>query len=79
LKQKCRKGARGLFVLQNSYYKEIDIPTSEIICEMANNIGFSGVVIRNEAVKTHLGTLNPSQKKNVPNKKLTEKVILFEF
>lgn len=79
LKRKCRKGALGLFVLQNSYYKEIDIPTSEIICEMASNIGFSGEVIRCENVRSHLGTLNPSQRKNVPNKQLTEKVIQFNF
>jgi hypothetical protein len=79
LKKKCKKGASGLFVLQNSYYKEIMIPTSDIISEMAAILGFKGEVIRNELVKTHLGTLNPSQKKNVPNKQLMEDVILFSF
>ncbi len=79
LKRKCRNGALGLFVLQNSYYKEIDISTSKIICEMASNIGFKGEVIRDEDVRAHLGTLNPSLRKNAPNKQLTEKVIRFLF
>jgi len=79
LERKCKKGALGLFVLQNSYYKEIDIPTSKIICEMARNIGFKSKVIRCEDVRTHLGTLNPNLKKNAPNKQLTEKVIRFAF
>ncbi|ELK4977820.1 hypothetical protein Q6785_003826, partial [Escherichia coli] len=34
-------GCSGYFVIQNSYYKEIEIPLYDIYCEMALSIGFS--------------------------------------
>ncbi len=79
LTRKCKKGAVGLFVLQNSYYKELNIPTAEILCEMADNLNVSGKIIRNENVNNYMGTLSPSQRKNAPQKKLNEKVIKLTF
>jgi len=78
LKKICKIGARGLVVVQNSYYKSVAIPVAEILMEMSGKIGISMKVVKREAVRTHLGTISPRQMNYVPKKVLEESVILLE-
>jgi DNA modification methylase len=78
LRRVCKKGARGLIVIQNSYYKDLVIPVPEIIIEMGRSVGLSVRVVRREAARTHLGTINPHQMGHAPKKILQESVLLLE-
>jgi hypothetical protein len=65
----------GMIVLQDSYYKEIKIPLSEIAIEMAQSKGFNVEVMASETHSRHMGRINPHQSAYVPEKSLTEFVL----
>ncbi|EOH3166419.1 DNA methyltransferase [Serratia marcescens] len=71
---KCNSSA--YLVLQNSYYKEIEIPLYDIYCEMACNIGYtSSEVVKEEKLRTSLGQINPKSSFYLKDKIYYEKII----
>ncbi|EKN3950953.1 hypothetical protein DVQ18_09600 [Yersinia enterocolitica] len=71
-----KKGSSAYLALQNSYYKEIEIPLYDIYCEMALNIGYSAVdIIHEEKVRVSLGQINPKSSVYVKDKIYYEKII----
>ena len=79
LKRVARPNARGVLVIQNSHYKDISIPVSNIFVEMGQNIGFEIRKIKQHSVKTHMGLLSPQQRQYSPNKTLEEAILLLQF
>ncbi|CAG9427345.1 hypothetical protein NVI2019_PEGOAJLN_02742 [Providencia alcalifaciens] len=69
-------GKSAYLVIQNSYYKEIEIPLYSIYCEMAKGIGFSKQeIVYEENVKVILGQINSRSSIYIKDKKYFEKVI----
>jgi DNA modification methylase len=63
-------------VVRSSYFKDLEIPLASIVKEMAVKVGFNNVsYVREDAVNSHLGRMDPDQRKWVPNKSLVENVI----
>ncbi len=79
LREVCKKNARGLLVVQDSYYKDIRIPLIEIMREMGKETGINISEIRTEHIRGHMGTISPAQKTYVPTKILKEHVLLLDF
>ena len=75
----ARSNARGLFVVQDSYYKDIKLPIEGIVFEMADSLGIRCSTLRSDHTSAHLGALSPSQRGYVPRKILTEYVIRMDF
>nr|WP_249799114.1 MULTISPECIES: DNA methyltransferase [unclassified Bradyrhizobium] len=73
-----RKGAHGVIVLQDSFYKDIPIPTATICAEMLNHLKCSAEVVRSTSVHTHMGRLSPTQTTYAPNKQLSESIVYFK-
>jgi len=69
--------AEGIVVLQDSFYKDIKIPTPQICAEMLNNAGFESSIVRTTSVKAHMGRLSPAQTLYAPEKILGESVVYF--
>ena len=66
------------WVVQNSFYKEIEIDFNKIISEMLEEIGYSShEVVHYNHTTNFIGKTNPNQRKWKPDKKLTEYVIKF--
>jgi len=66
-------------VVQTSYFKDIEIPISQIFSEMAQNLGFnSAFIARRENVRIHMGLLDPEQRKYAPGKTLHEDVLVLK-
>lgn len=71
-----KKGSSAYLVLQNSYYKEIEIPLYDIYCEMAMNIGFSATAtVHKEKVRMTLGQINPKSSIYLKDKIYYENII----
>jgi hypothetical protein len=79
LRALVRPGGIGAVVIQNSFYKEIEVPTPGILVQMARAAGIHAEVARTEIVRSHLGTMSPRQTKYVPNKVLQECVLKLLF
>lgn len=72
-----KPNARGALVVQDSYYKEIQVAAPEILIEMAQTSGLATHVVRKQAIRGHMGKMSPTQRHHSPQKVLTEKVIFF--
>ncbi|ELY2495310.1 DNA methyltransferase [Cronobacter sakazakii] len=71
-----KAGCSGYFVIQNSYYKEIEIPLYDIYCEMALSIGFvEAKCVREDQVKAIFGQINTKSKNYISDKFYFEKII----
>ncbi|WP_166733784.1 DNA methyltransferase [Serratia fonticola] len=71
-----KDGMPAYLVLQNSYYKEIELPLYDIYCEMALNIGYSSSeVVKEEKVRISLGQINPKSSVYLKDKVYYEKII----
>ena len=69
-------GKSAYLVIQNSYYKEVEIPLYYIYCDMAKNIGFSQAeIVREDKVRATLGQINPKSMKYIKDKIYFEKII----
>ena len=53
-----RLGAKGLIVVQSSYFKDIEIPLGDIYVEMAINKGLNAEIAYREEVKGHMAHVN---------------------
>ena len=78
-KRLARPGAKGILVVQNSHYKDIAIPISNIFIEMGYNIGIEMKEIQYQSVRTHMGLLSPWQRHYSPSKTLKEVTLLMNF
>jgi DNA modification methylase len=74
-KRVLKKNGKAYWVVQTSYYKEIEINLPEIIIEMGSALSMKGEIVREKEVKNHLGNLHPDQRRRVPNKVLRESVV----
>jgi DNA modification methylase len=74
-KKIMKEGAKGLLVIQDSYYKDIRIPIAEIIDEMGSVLGFKVDVVRTDKRHNHIGSMDPKQRAYVKSKELHEKTL----
>ena len=58
IKRVLKPGGKGLIVVQNSYFKDLEIPLAKIYCEFAVRKGFAAEIVRTERVKNHLARVN---------------------
>ncbi|QUJ68260.1 hypothetical protein KDD30_03730 [Photobacterium sp. GJ3] len=73
------KKSSAYLVIQNSYYKEIDIPLPDIYKEMALNIGFRLVeTVRSDVIKTNMVHINSKSRQYCSNKIYHEDIIRLE-
>ena len=79
MKRLASHRAVGALVIQNSFYKEVPIPTARIVVEMASKLRVGARVVRSEMVRSHLGSLSPRQTRYVGRKTLEEYVVALEF
>jgi len=79
IKRLARPNARGILVVQNSHYKEIQIPVAKIFEEMSRGIGIEISEVKNISVKSHMGLLCPKQRAYTSNKTLNEAVLHLQF
>jgi hypothetical protein len=77
LKKMLRKDAQGVIVIQDSFYKDVNIPTAKIASEMLQSIAWRSDLVRTTHVKTHMGRMSPTQAAYAPDKVLGESVIHF--
>ena len=78
-KKYLRVGGKGIVVLQDSFYKELHIPLSDIAVEMLNSIGFDAEVIVKDEVKINMKQLNPAHQQIKLDSKTFENVIYFKL
>nr|WP_276555632.1 DNA methyltransferase [Bradyrhizobium elkanii] len=72
-----RKNAHGIIVLQDSFYKDLPIPTATICAEMLEQLSCDAEVVRSTSVQTHMGRLSPTQVTYAPKKTLNESLVYF--
>jgi hypothetical protein len=70
-----RVGAQGVVVIQNSFYKDLNIPTPDIVSEMLQSLASRSQIVKTEYVKAHMGRMSPKQATYAPQKTLAESVI----
>lgn len=73
----CRTGARGLLVVQNSYFKEVECDLGKIYVEMAESLGFGARVLRRERVRVALANVNKRSQEHSASKQYYEDVVHF--
>jgi hypothetical protein len=72
-----RDGGLLLMVVQDAYYKDLHIPTSELLAEMAESIGFGRSGHREWRVRNYLSQLSPHSRRSVRDRELCESVLAF--
>lgn len=71
------RNGKGLIVLQDSFYKDLHIPLSEIAVEILHSIGLKSYIVQKQQVNTNMKYLNPAHQKKGIEKKSSEDVIYF--
>jgi DNA modification methylase len=79
MRRVAKPEARGVLVIQNSYYKDLSIPVSRIFIEMGESLDIQMTEIKAQSVKVHMGLLSPRQRYYSPGKTLQEVVLLMRF
>ena len=69
---------RGVIVLQDSFYKDILVPTPSICAEMMRSKSCSAEIVKTVSVRIHMGRMSPKQNAYAPQKTLAESLIYFE-
>ena len=77
LRALMRRSCKGLIVLQDSYYKDLKIPTPQICIEMMRSLSFKAAIVRTAAVRAHMGRMSPVQTAYAPQKTLHECLVYF--
>ena len=72
-----RRRAQGLMVMQNSYYKNVNIPTPHVAAEMLAKLHWKTTIVRTQTVKAHMGRLSPKQSEYAPMKTLGKSLVHF--
>lgn len=78
-KKLLNKNGEGVIVLQDSFYKDIHIPLSDIAVEMLIKLGFEARVIQKDLVKTNMKQLNPAHQSKKISQKASEDVIYLKL
>ncbi len=73
-----RPGGKAILVLQNSYYKEIEIELSRNYCELGEAVGLKSTVLVRNPVRRTMTTINSRSRKYREKRNYTEDVILLE-
>jgi hypothetical protein len=71
-KRVLRNGGTGLFVVQSSYFKEIELPLGRMYVEMAQELGFESEIVFSEVVKNHMAHVNTRSNKYKSSKVYSE-------
>lgn len=71
--------SRGLLmmVVQDTYYKDVYVPTASLLVELATHIGFQFEGRRDWPVRQHLSRLSPHSRRVIRNRALNESVVVF--
>src|SRR5437773_1677109 len=70
-------GGVCFMVVRSSYFKNLEIRLAAIVKEMATEVGFGEIsFVRQDSITSHLGRMDPDQRKWVLDKSLMENVIL---
>jgi hypothetical protein len=72
------RNGRGVIVLQDSFYKDVLIPTPLVCAEMLRSQSCSAEVVKTASVRIHMGRMSPKQNAYAPQKTLGESLIYFE-
>lgn len=70
-----REGGLVLMVVQDTYYKDLPIPTSDLLIDIARGVGFGSAGRRDWRVHHYLSQLSPHSRRSMPNRMLNESVI----
>jgi hypothetical protein len=77
LRSMMRPSSKGIIVLQDSYYKDVQVPTAQICVEMMQSLSFTAAIVRTTSVRTNMGRISPTQTAYAPNKTLQECLVYF--
>lgn len=72
---KLKANGRGIIVVQNSYYKDLEILLSKIFIEMIESFSMNATTIKKVEVSTNMRSLNPNHIQKNPIKKSSEDTI----
>lgn len=72
-----KNGGTLILVVQDTYYKELYIPTGDLLSAMAEQAGLKAVGRHAWLVRNHLSSLSPHPRKNAPVRPLREYVLAF--
>jgi len=79
--QECRRvlkrGGHVAMVIQNSYYKDLEVPIDRLAIDIASQAGLTGEIAKSETVRSHYGLISPRQRSYVSQKVLRECVLHF--
>jgi len=78
-KKYLQADGKGIVVLQDSFYKELHIPLSDIAVEMLISLGFEAEVIVKDEVRINMSQLNPAHLQKKLKSKASEDVIYFQL
>lgn len=78
LQRVMRPGGRAVLVLQNSYYKEIPIPLSDLFCDIGAAHGLVTSVVLRRAVGRSMTSLNTRSKRYNVTRAYSEDLVLME-
>jgi hypothetical protein len=68
---------KGIIVLQDSFYKDMNVPTPNVCVEMLKSLSCEAEIVRTQPIRTHMGRMSPRQSTYVPRKVLSESLIYF--
>lgn len=75
LRRVLREGGRAIFVLQNSYYKGVEIDLPQLVMNMAQVLGFDAGVASSHPVRQVLTTMNSRSQKHRDAMSYREEVV----
>lgn len=73
-----RPGGYGVFVLQNSYYKELEIPLSKCFRDIASSLGLGAEVVVQQPVLKSMTSVNTRARSYARDREYFEDVLLVE-
>jgi hypothetical protein len=71
-----RRDGLLLMVVQDTYYKEIRVPTADMLVDIAMAVGFQSTGRRDWRVHQHLSRLSPHSRRTLPNRVLSESIVV---
>ncbi|MDP1617234.1 hypothetical protein [Phenylobacterium sp.] len=77
MRKLLKPGGLLFMVVQDTYYKDVYVPTADLLGEIAINVGMQAVCRRDWRVNQHLSRLSPHSRRRLPNKVLSESLIGF--
>jgi hypothetical protein len=77
MKEWLRPGGILVFVVQDTYYKDIPVPVADLLIDLAAARDFSLIGRQDWRVRHTLSRLSPHSRRSVPNRAASESVIAF--